>query len=94
MDCSNQLSFDVGILSIFGNIDKGYREKLEENYLIVDKGYNCFPTNIPGTAYHKALLVKDQLEPFPLTVSRENYLLSLTSNSDNFFPLFKRRGKG
>ncbi|XVF67584.1 hypothetical protein PTKIN_Ptkin10aG0132700 [Pterospermum kingtungense] len=56
-----KLSFDVGILSIFGHIDKGYREKLEENYLIVDKGYNSFPTNIPGTAYHKALQARKRL---------------------------------
>lgn len=55
---SLQFSFDVGILSIFGHLDREYREKLEENYRIVDKGYNSFPTNIPGTAYHKALQVR------------------------------------
>ncbi|KAH9656048.1 Abscisic acid 8'-hydroxylase 4 [Citrus sinensis] len=54
-------SFDVGILSIFGNLDDSYREKLKQNYLIVDKGYNSFPSNIPGTAYHKALLARKRL---------------------------------
>jgi (+)-abscisic acid 8'-hydroxylase len=52
-----QFSFDVGILSIFGRLDDKYREKLKENYCIVDKGYNSFPTNILGTPYSKALLV-------------------------------------
>jgi (+)-abscisic acid 8'-hydroxylase len=34
---------------------------LSDNYHIVDKGYNSFPTKIPGTAYHKALLVRNVL---------------------------------
>lgn len=54
-----QFSFDVGILSIFGRLDDKYREKLKENYCIVDKGYNSFPTNIPGTPYAKALEVSN-----------------------------------
>lgn len=52
-----QFSFDVGILSIFGQLESKYREKLKENYCIVDKGYNSFPTKMPGTAYAKALSV-------------------------------------
>lgn len=56
-----KFSFDVGILSIFGHLDSTYREKLKENYQIVDKGYNSFPTNIPGTSYHKALLARRRL---------------------------------
>ncbi|KAK8700136.1 hypothetical protein V6N13_018540 [Hibiscus sabdariffa] len=56
-----KLSFDVGILSIFGHIDKGFKVLLEENYRQVDKGYNSFPTNIPGTAYHKAILARRKL---------------------------------
>ncbi|XP_022726005.1 abscisic acid 8'-hydroxylase 4-like [Durio zibethinus] len=56
-----KFSFEVGILSIFGHLDRGYKEKLEENYQIVDKGYNSFPTNITGTAYHKALLARKRL---------------------------------
>lgn len=56
-----KFSFEVGILSTFGNLDDSYREKLKRNYLIVDKGYNSFPSNIPGTAYHKALLARKRL---------------------------------
>lgn len=52
-----QLSFDVGILSVFGHLEGNYRDELTKNYCIVDKGYNSFPTNIPGTAYSKAILV-------------------------------------
>ncbi|XP_044488829.1 abscisic acid 8'-hydroxylase 4-like [Mangifera indica] len=56
-----KFSFDVGILFIFGNLDGSHREKLKNNYNIVNKGYNSFPTNIPGTAYHKALLARKRL---------------------------------
>lgn len=53
-----QLSFDVAILTIFGGrLDERYKQELKKNYLIVDKGYNSFPTNIPGTLYNKAALV-------------------------------------
>ena len=42
---------------MFGHLDGKYKEKLKENYCIVDKGYNSFPTNLPGTQYNKAVLV-------------------------------------
>ncbi|XP_059447086.1 abscisic acid 8'-hydroxylase 4 [Corylus avellana] len=56
-----KLSFDVGILSIFGQLEGKYREKLKENYCMVDNGYNSFPINLPGTAYSKALLARKRL---------------------------------
>ncbi|KAK7851734.1 abscisic acid 8'-hydroxylase 4 [Quercus suber] len=37
-----KFSFDVGILSIFGRLDDKYREKLKENYCIVDKDIILF----------------------------------------------------
>lgn len=52
-----QFSFDVGILTIFGQSATRFKEQLKENYGIVDKGYNSFPTNIPGTLYNNAILV-------------------------------------
>ncbi|KAJ6707813.1 CYTOCHROME P450 FAMILY ABA 8'-HYDROXYLASE [Salix viminalis] len=54
-------SFDVGILSIFGHLDSNYRQTLSDNYHIVDKGYNSFPAEIPGTAYYKALSARKRL---------------------------------
>ncbi|XP_077213101.1 abscisic acid 8'-hydroxylase 4-like [Tasmannia lanceolata] len=56
-----KLSFDVGILSIFGRLDDRYKEELKQNYIIVDKGYNSFPTNLPGTTYNKAILARKRL---------------------------------
>ncbi|EXC17339.1 Abscisic acid 8'-hydroxylase 4 [Morus notabilis] len=56
-----KISFDVGILSIFGELNDNYREQLKENYCIVNKGYNSLPTSIPGTAYQKALLARERL---------------------------------
>ncbi|KAM6584201.1 hypothetical protein CsatB_011203 [Cannabis sativa] len=56
-----KLSFDVGILSIFGHLEARVTKELKENYSIVDKGYNSFPNNIPGTSYKKALLARKKL---------------------------------
>ncbi|CAM8939104.1 unnamed protein product [Rhodiola kirilowii] len=51
-----KISFEVGILAIFGgNRDTlQYTEELKKNYSILTKGYNSFPTVIPGTLYDKA----------------------------------------
>ncbi|PSS29335.1 Abscisic acid 8'-hydroxylase [Actinidia chinensis var. chinensis] len=56
-----KFSFEVGILCVFGHLDGKYREELKENYCIIDKGYNSFPTSLPGTAYHKAILARKRL---------------------------------
>ncbi|XP_059455748.1 abscisic acid 8'-hydroxylase CYP707A1-like [Corylus avellana] len=56
-----KLSFEVGILAIFGHLDARYSEELKKNYSLVDNGYNSFPTNIPGTPYKMALLARKRL---------------------------------
>lgn len=56
-----KFSFNVGILTTFGSLDAYYKEELKRNYLIVDKGYNSFPSNIPGTAYKNALSARKRL---------------------------------
>ncbi|XP_019058675.1 PREDICTED: abscisic acid 8'-hydroxylase 4-like [Tarenaya hassleriana] len=56
-----KFSFEVGILAIFGNIESHYREELKKNYSTVDKGYNSFPTVLPGTSYRKAVLARKRL---------------------------------
>ncbi|KAK6916448.1 Cytochrome P450 [Dillenia turbinata] len=56
-----KFSFNVGILSIFGHLDVNYREELEKNYCMVNKGYNSFPTNVPGTAYSKAIVARKRI---------------------------------
>lgn len=56
-----QLSFEVGILSIFSQLDSKYSIELKEKYCIVDKGYNSFATNLPGTAYQKALRARRRI---------------------------------
>ncbi|KAI3789317.1 hypothetical protein L2E82_02110 [Cichorium intybus] len=56
-----KFAFEVGILSIFGQLENKYTEELKENYCVLEKGYNCFPTKLPGTAYHKALMARRRL---------------------------------
>jgi (+)-abscisic acid 8'-hydroxylase len=55
---SFQLSFDVGIVTIFGGqLDERRKAELSKNYSIVEKGYNSFPNSFPGTLYYKAIQV-------------------------------------
>ncbi|KAK3028289.1 hypothetical protein RJ639_037466 [Escallonia herrerae] len=56
-----KFSFEVGILAIFGHLEAHYKEELKENYRIVDRGYNSFAANIPGTLYNKAHLARKRL---------------------------------
>ncbi|KAK1358870.1 Abscisic acid 8'-hydroxylase 4 [Heracleum sosnowskyi] len=55
------LSFEVGILSIFSQLESKYSTELKEQYCIVDKGYNSLATNLPGTAYQKALRARRRI---------------------------------
>ncbi|KVH99418.1 cytochrome P450 [Cynara cardunculus var. scolymus] len=58
----NVLSFEVGILAIFGHLGTSQKEQLKRNYSIVDKGYNSFPTKLPGTPFKKAIMARRQLQ--------------------------------
>ncbi|KAG0503733.1 hypothetical protein HPP92_003805 [Vanilla planifolia] len=57
-----KLSFDMGILTIFGgHLDKYRRDELKKNYFVVDKGYNSLPNKFPGTLYNKAIEARRRL---------------------------------
>ncbi|KAL6995513.1 hypothetical protein U1Q18_005648 [Sarracenia purpurea var. burkii] len=56
-----KFSFEVGILAIFGHLEARYTEELKKNYVIVERGYNSFPTKIPGTLHTKALSARKRL---------------------------------
>ncbi|XP_022142465.1 abscisic acid 8'-hydroxylase 4-like [Momordica charantia] len=66
-----KISFEVGILAIFGHLEAGYRDDLKKNYSKLDAGYNSFPTNIPGTPYKKALSARKRLSKIISEVIRE-----------------------
>ncbi|GAY39525.1 hypothetical protein CUMW_044960 [Citrus unshiu] len=66
-----KLSFEVGTLTIFGHLKDNYKGELKKNYLIVDKGYNSFSTNIPGTPYKKALQARKRLNEILSDIIRE-----------------------
>ncbi|KAF5204419.1 Abscisic acid 8'-hydroxylase [Thalictrum thalictroides] len=56
-----KFSFNIGIFIIFGCLDAKYAEELKENYSILEKGYNSFPSFIPGTLYKNAVLARKRL---------------------------------
>ncbi|CAL5372954.1 unnamed protein product [Camellia sinensis] len=56
-----KFTFEVAVLSIFGKLESGYKDKLKDNFFTLDRGYNCFPINLPGTAYRRALLARRRL---------------------------------
>ncbi|XP_057978854.1 abscisic acid 8'-hydroxylase 4-like [Malania oleifera] len=57
-----KFTFDVAVLSIFGRLDDRHKDKLEKNYYALDKGYNSFPINLPGTPYRQSALARRRLE--------------------------------
>ncbi|KAI3673027.1 hypothetical protein L6452_39136 [Arctium lappa] len=57
-----KLSFEVGILAIFGHLETSQKEQLKRNYSIVDKGYNSFPTKLPGTPFKNAFMARRRLQ--------------------------------
>ncbi|RWW80541.1 hypothetical protein BHE74_00011115 [Ensete ventricosum] len=67
-DIERVLSFDVGVLTIFGDrLEERHKVELKKNYSIVDKGYNSFPMYLPGTPYHKAVVVSK--DPFRIILA-------------------------
>ncbi|KAH7849815.1 hypothetical protein Vadar_023405 [Vaccinium darrowii] len=66
-----KLSFEVGILAIFGRLEASYREELKKNYTIVERGYNSLPTKLPGTPYKKALQARKRLNEILSDIIRE-----------------------
>ncbi|KAL0366185.1 UNVERIFIED_CONTAM: Abscisic acid 8'-hydroxylase [Sesamum radiatum] len=66
-----KLSFEVGILATFGRLDQHYKDELKKNYVIVDRGYNSFPTNLPGTRYQKAIKARKRLSKILSSITRE-----------------------
>lgn len=70
--CQLQFSFDVGILTIFGQLNAIHKEELKKNYWIMDKGYNSFPTNIPGTLHNNAVLVSKTWLQLPIIYSLDH----------------------
>ncbi|KAF7830623.1 Abscisic acid 8'-hydroxylase 4 [Senna tora] len=57
-----RFSFEVGILAVFGHLEPPLKEELKKNYSILDRGYNSFPTSIPGTPFKNALLARKRLD--------------------------------
>uniref|UniRef100_A0ACD5XWK5 Uncharacterized protein n=1 Tax=Avena sativa TaxID=4498 RepID=A0ACD5XWK5_AVESA len=67
-----RLSFDVGIVTIFGGrLDERRKEELRRNYGVVEKGYNSFPNSFPGTLYYKAIQARRRLNGVLSDIVRE-----------------------
>ncbi|KAI7729102.1 hypothetical protein M8C21_019440 [Ambrosia artemisiifolia] len=80
-DAMKKFAFEVGILSIFGHLNKKYTDLLKKNYSILEKGYNCFPLKLPGTAYHKSLMARKRLNQILGKIVRERKENKLSANN-------------
>ncbi|GMI95697.1 cytochrome P450, family 707, subfamily A, polypeptide 1 [Hibiscus trionum] len=54
-------TFNVALLSIFGEDEVLYREDLKRCYYILEKGYNSMPINVPGTLFNKSMKARKEL---------------------------------
>nr|AJD25239.1 cytochrome P450 CYP707A99 [Salvia miltiorrhiza] len=77
-----KLSFEVGILTVFGHLEHGYKEELKKNYGEVERGYNSFPTNFPGSAYRKAVKARKRLSEILGEISRERKEKKVVANEN------------
>ncbi|XP_072953334.1 abscisic acid 8'-hydroxylase 3-like [Typha angustifolia] len=90
-----ELSFDVGILEIFGGRLSGFsKEELKKNYFIVDKGYNSFPNKIPGTAYQKAIQARKRLNEILHEIMKERRIKGVVEKDLLGFLMDSKDGKG
>nr|QNS29984.1 cytochrome P450 [Nothapodytes nimmoniana] len=90
-----KFSFEIGILTIFGHLEAYYKEEMKKNYTIVDKGYNSFPTELPGTPYKKALRARRRLSKIlNEIICEKKEKNSLKKNLLGFFLNYKDDEKG
>ncbi|XP_076920334.1 abscisic acid 8'-hydroxylase 4-like [Bidens hawaiensis] len=75
-----KFAFELGVLSIFDQLNKKYTNELKENYNILEKGYNCFPSKLPGTAYYKSLMARKRLDQILVEIVREMKENKFSSN--------------
>lgn len=68
----------MGVLTVFGDgLEERHKVELKKNYLIVDKGYNSFPMYLPGTPYHKAIVVSKDPSHIILTGSSLAFIYTI-----------------
>ncbi|KAM7516531.1 hypothetical protein LguiA_006114 [Lonicera macranthoides] len=91
-----KFTFEVAVLSILGELDPEQRKNLKKNYCSVDKGYNCFPVNLPGSLFRKALQARKRLGEMIREIIMErrekkivqknllSYLLNFTDENGQF----------
>nr|CAD1827088.1 unnamed protein product [Ananas comosus var. bracteatus] len=78
-----KFSFDVAILTFFGDrLSERHKVELKKNYFIVDKAYNSFPTNFPGTPYYKAIQARKQLSRILSEIMNERRETGVVGNDD------------
>ncbi|XP_051149781.1 abscisic acid 8'-hydroxylase CYP707A1-like [Andrographis paniculata] len=89
-----KLSFEVGVLATFGYLEDHYKEELKKNYIIMDKGYNSFPTNFPGTKYHSAIKARKRLSEILRHIARERRNNNYNTAEKNLLDCLLTSGNG
>jgi (+)-abscisic acid 8'-hydroxylase len=73
-------TFNVALLSIFGEDQLLYREDLKRCYYILEKGYNSMPINLPGTLFHKAMKARKELAQILAKILAKRRQMELNHN--------------
>ncbi|CAN1143940.1 Abscisic acid 8'-hydroxylase CYP707A2 [Linum perenne] len=76
-------TFNVALLSIFGNDGMLYGEELKKCYYILEKGYNSMPINLPGTLFHKAMKARKQIATIVAKIMANRREMKLNDDHHN-----------
>ncbi|CAN1306293.1 Abscisic acid 8'-hydroxylase CYP707A2 [Linum perenne] len=82
-DYHSKYTFNVALLSIFGNDGMLYGEELKKCYYILEKGYNSMPINLPGTLFHKAMKARKQIATIVAKIMANRRKMKLNDDHHN-----------
>ncbi|KAG6550359.1 hypothetical protein Mapa_008322 [Marchantia paleacea] len=86
---SRKLFIDTGLIYIFGvvNKDKELRKWIMENIHILGQGLLCFPVNLPGTGFRKALQARKNLDDVTLQFRQKHLEMRQGGIKPSFYSL-------
>ncbi|KAG6550355.1 hypothetical protein Mapa_008318 [Marchantia paleacea] len=88
---ARKLFIDTGLVYIFGvvNDDKELNKWIMENIHVLGQGLLCFPINLPGTGFRKALTARKNLDEITLKYRQQHLEMKETGKKPPFYSLME-----